>query len=135
LHPFAVGKTNGHIKVDGNYFRGSFYTYPTNVDADIDMGFNNGLYSTRVKGKVLVDTNATSGTINYTNIRPTPANIPADTTGFTPKLIIYGPEINLGYVWGTATETGVTINCSSAVHAATYVYWEVVLMQLAITLS
>ena len=67
----------------------------------------------------------TTVTTTYASLTTAQPNFAQATNFIIPKLFVQTPTLNIGSVWGTANDSQVTINCSTAPVADTFIYWEV----------
>lgn len=115
------------INVDDNKFVGPVEISATNSGI-INIGRNNGTYSTYVKGYTTIASGNTTGTTIFATMYGAPPNwANSGTYGVYPILRILGTEnVDLGRVYGTCDGTKVDITCTTAPGANKRVYWEVV---------
>lgn len=113
------------IQIDNNRCKAKLNINPTN-SAQIILGQNHGVSSTLIRGKSTITGGTTSVTTTYASLSSAPPDFTSATNFVYPKLFIQTPLVNIGAVWGSATDSQVTINCGTAPVSDTVVYWEVV---------
>jgi hypothetical protein len=114
------------IYIDKNRCAGRIYVEPTANAAQVYVGANHGLFSTRIRGNSTITNGNTTVTTTYASLGAATKNF--DTTansGLKQKLFLGTPDKNIGAVWGTADATQVVITCGTASVGSTVIPWEV----------
>lgn len=113
--------------IDGNRLAGNLNIPAANgPNAQFNIGYNRGLFSTRISGTISILNGATTATLNYSALVGATANF--DTlanTGLKFQVRFGAPDKNIGAVYGSATATAVTINCGTASVGTTIVPFEI----------
>lgn len=113
------------ITIADNRFDGAIYVHPATNASQIIFGQNSGATSTLIRGKSVIANGATTVTTTYASLPTIPSNFSAATTYIYPELFIQTPKLNVGSIWGTCTDTAVTITCQTTPATDMTIYWEV----------
>lgn len=95
-------------------------------DSQVMIGANFGTFSTLIRGTITIANGTTTTTVNYSALGASTKNF--DTlanTGLKQQVTFGAPSSNVGAVWGSASATALTVNCSVASVGATTVPFEV----------
>ena len=115
------------VTIENNTCLGYVYCHPSANTAQIFIGANQGLASTKILGKSTILAATTTVTTTYASLNSVPPNFGSlVNTGMLQKLFIQTPLVNIGSIFGTAGPAQVTITCSVAPAADTIIYWEVI---------
>jgi hypothetical protein len=116
----------GHTIIEGNSAAAAIFVHPTANGGTFKIGKNGGRYSTYLEGSLTIAAGATSGTVSFASLPGAPPNFSSNVQYIEPRLIIHAPGVNLGTLWGTATDSAVTINCGTAPASNTEVTFQCV---------
>lgn len=112
------------VEISNNSCAANLLVNPTN-NSQILLGQNDGVASTLIRGVSLLTAGNTSVTTTYASLSSAPPDFDSATTFIYPQLFLQTPEQNIGSVWGVATDSQVTINCTTAPSTDMTLYWEV----------
>lgn len=117
----------GVITIEKNRCVGNISVPAANSpDAQIYIGENGGTFSTLIRGTISIPNGATTATLNFSAIGPHTKNFDTEAnTGLKQRVFFGTPSTNVGHLWGSATNTSVTVNCSIASTGITVVPFEV----------
>jgi hypothetical protein len=125
------------INIDKNYCAGDIRApFGTTMHSQVIMGYNSGLYSTRIRGTTIISNPNTTGTTTYASLLGSSAEIPdfsatsATALGFEIIPVIMSHNVNaVGNVSATATASQIVITLETAPASQVEVHWEVIMRQ------
>jgi hypothetical protein len=105
---------SGVTVIDRNVVMSTIYVHPTANGGVFRIGPNHGPFSTYLEGRLVMAGGATSAHVAFADLPGKPAPFGTTTQGIEPRLLLFPPTINLGAMWGTVTDTHVTVACERA---------------------
>lgn len=113
--------------LEDNYTTGYCATNVSNNNALVRIGHNWGGYVTFVEGVITVTNGQTTASLNYSSLLADQGDFRATAdSNIVPWLELGTPNGNIGYVYGAATVTGISITCSVASTGTTTIPFKVV---------
>lgn len=114
VYSIYVISSQGVVSFDKNDVAAPIFVHNTS-NARVTVGETYGYQSTYLRGRSVIPVGSTSVTTPYSALNSSPPAFIDGPPSFLPaSLEIEAPAVNLGALWGTATNTGVTINCTLA---------------------
>jgi Pectate lyase superfamily protein len=122
---YIIG-TQDHTYIDRNYVAREMFVDPNpRTNAVVTIGDTYGAQSTRIRGTVVMKAGMVKASVTYSEMNGAPPNFNGGAPSYLPAhLRIDPPEANLGAIWGTASNEGVTVHCVRAPMIDTVIYWE-----------